>query len=165
MRDETRKLLQKAAISEDPDDLSVLSRALIREQYYQGGLPWWTADTLNKIARTLAERRWGEAGMQLMELHHQLISPFETEAQLQLPDSDQLGRRFRELIFLGNGNNSQIQVMVLHEMLDQAISTLSGMQQGGQDPLGVATAINIAQDIYTALTGHDFGMSPPLAGI
>jgi len=167
MKESTRELLQKAARTEDQKDLEKLSRALVREQYYDGPrLSGVHKDTLNEIALALTLNKLSHAAGLLMGLYCSLISPLETQARTQLPDNDTLGRRFRKQIFLGSGDVSQVRVMLLHEMLDQAISLLSGMQlsllsgmqQGTYDPLDTAAINVVAQDIHTALTGQDFGI-------
>lgn len=59
------------------------------------------------------------------------------------------------IIFMGNGSASAYQCEKLHEQLEEAFSTMSGMQQGGDDPDGSGRKLieKTAQDIALGLTG------------
>lgn len=56
-------------------------------------------------------------------------------------------------IFLGMGRDSEKWVQHLHQQLDEALTLLSGLQQGGQDERAEDFIDEVADQLYAALTG------------
>lgn len=64
---------------------------------------------------------------------------------------------FDRQLFLGSGLVSEAACYRLHSMLDRALQTMGGIQQGGSDDEQIADDAEIrhaARCIYTALTGE-----------
>lgn len=62
-----------------------------------------------------------------------LIRQFVDEGLLKPSRKLRLEPQFERMIFLGNGERSARLAGLLHALVDNALSTLSGMQQGGDD--------------------------------
>jgi hypothetical protein len=68
-----------------------------------------------------------------------------------------MSRKCKELLFCGAGEFSAQKVKMLHNRLDEAISILSGIQQGGKPCVeqDEAAIKDIVQDLSVALLGRE----------
>jgi hypothetical protein len=66
------------------------------------------------------------------------------------------------VIFMGDGNKSKQHCEELHHRLDEALSIIGGLQQGGEPFEGhdMQRVYNIAAIIVNDLTGEEFGATP-----
>jgi hypothetical protein len=85
---------------------------------------------------------------------------YHEDKQFMVLDEDVCHRHFDKNIHMGCGNHTQLMVKLLHDKLDKALSTLSGMQQNGgmgteflhkEDEEGCNIISTILADICTAL--------------
>ena len=75
-----------------------------------------------------------------------------------------MARQIFGTIFMGAGERTAKDIQALHEILDEALSTLSGLQQGGEDQDGQfeREMENAVRDIGAAILGKEIRIGEKL---